>query len=129
MNLRLGNNAIIPSGSVVTIVLKKCKMPPTLAPLSGFIITSMDQYFNAIDIGRELILKNTAPGVDSSGQSKATITSNQGVLEKNSVYKFYINTVGNIPKDGYFTLKIPSTVGIPADPVSEMAIVCFSFCG
>ena len=88
MNLKLGNDAIIPSGSVVTIALKKCKMPPTLAPLSGFIITSTDKNFNAIDIGPELCLQNFAPGVDSSGQSKVLITTDPSVLKNNSTYKF-----------------------------------------
>jgi hypothetical protein len=76
MNLRLGNGDIIPVGVVVTIILRNCIMPPTLATLSGFNITSQDEFFNKIDIGPELSLTNSAPGSDTSGNSKATITSN-----------------------------------------------------
>lgn len=76
MNLRLGNNEIIPSGAVISISLQKCTMPPTLAPLDGFIITTQDSLFNYIEISSSLTLTNTAPGSDSSGNSKATITSN-----------------------------------------------------
>ena len=42
MNLRLGNTEIIPVSAVVTIILRNCIMPPTLATLSGFYITSQD---------------------------------------------------------------------------------------
>ena len=127
MDLRLGNTAVIPLGAVVTINLQKCVMPPTLAPLPGFIITTQDQFFNKIEIGPELTMTNTAPGVDSSGNSKATITSNEGVLETMSTYSFLIYTVGNIPQNGYFTLKIPLTVGLPSD-VSTMLFSCTAFC-
>jgi hypothetical protein len=72
-------------------------------------------------------MTNTAPGVDSSGNSKATITSNEGVLETMSTYSFLIYTVGNIPQNGYFTLKIPLTVGLPSD-VSTMLFSCTAFC-
>jgi len=127
MNLRLGNTEIIPVSAVVTIILRNCIMPPTLAKLSGFYITSQDKFFNKIDIGPELALTNTAPGSDTSGNSKATITSNTGVLATKSTYKFLIYIVGNIPKNGYFTLKVPLTVGLPSD-VSTMLFSCTSFC-
>jgi len=49
------------------------------------------------------------------------------VLEKDSTYSFLIYTTGNIPKGGYFTLKVPLSVGLPAD-VPLMDFVCTSFC-
>ena len=81
MDLRLGNTQIIPSGAVISISLQKCTMPPTLAPLDGFIVTTQDANFNKIEIGPPRTLTNTAPGSDTTRSSKATITSNQGVLE------------------------------------------------
>ena len=63
----LGNSAKIAAGAVVTVILNQCQMPPTLAPLTGFVITTTDSEFNLIEISPTLSVTNTAPGTDTSG--------------------------------------------------------------
>lgn len=61
---------------------------------------------------------------NTADQSGALITTNPGVLEKNAEYEFTIYTVGNIPKGGFFTLKVPQAVGLPSSDLSLMTFIC-----
>ena len=76
-----------------------------------------------------LSLENFQPANDASAllASSVEITGQRGVLETNTQYQFSIQTVGDIPREGFFTLTIPAGVGVPANPAT-FALNCILGC-
>ncbi len=79
----LQNSVIIPSGAVLTIVLSKLLMPPSLAPFSGINVNSGDADLYVIEEMDDLSMTNTLPGTEytTAYTSVAAITTLTGVLE------------------------------------------------
>jgi len=48
-------------------------------------------------------------------------------MEGNNEYKFQIFTIGDIPSGGFFTLTIPTSIGVPSDPTT-MKFTCLLNC-
>ena len=68
MNLLLNNDGFdFVENDVIKIVLNQIKLPPTTAPLDGFIIKSQDASFYAIDIGPAQSFEVDGPNTDTSG--------------------------------------------------------------
>lgn len=126
VKMLLKNTVVIPAGSVLSVTLTGILQPPSLAPLSGFIIFSGDTDFNKIEEATYPALTNDMPGDDDSAfqSSVAEITTLTGVLEEDQTYQFTIYTTNDIPLGGFWTLQIPTEVGLPDDPASDLVLTC-----
>jgi hypothetical protein len=73
-----------------------------------------------------MTLTNTIPGDENSVAgfvSTAQIKTLTGVYEKDQTYGFEVFLTGDIPMNGFITLKIPSIVGVPSS-ISSMTLEC-----
>jgi len=50
--------------------------------------------------------------------------TNTGVLEKDIKYQFEIYLTGDLPVNSYFTMIVPSEVGMPTNSVSGLEMEC-----
>lgn len=75
-------------------------------------------------------ITNTLPGTESttSYTSEASITTETGVLEEGQTYRFKVYMPGDLPKDSYYTLYVPTTVGMPSSGVSGLTLTCQQYC-
>jgi hypothetical protein len=126
IKILLENSAEIASGSVLTMDLEEILMPPTLAPMDGFIIFTGDEDFYKIEYADYMTLTNTLPGDETTtdNTSTATMEGLTGILETDETYEFSVQLTGDIPMDGYITLYIPETVEIPSGGASDLTLVC-----
>ena len=128
--INLQNSEVIAAGSVLTITMEKVMMPPTFKPLGNFIVYTGDSEFYKIEVADYMTLTNTIPGDENSIAgfvSTAEIKTLTGVYEKDQTYAFEVFLTGDIPMDGFFTLKIPTTVGVPSS-ISSMTLECTQSC-
>lgn len=67
-------------------------MPPTLAPMDGFIVYSGDSEYFKIENAEYMKLTNTLPGDESTNDnaSTATMATLTGVLEEDETYDFSV---------------------------------------
>ena len=56
------------------------------------------------------------------------IVSQKQINKKNSVYKFSIFVGSDMPKDSYWTLTIPSEVGLPSQGTTDLSVSCQTQC-
>lgn len=77
-----------------------------------------------------LSITNTEPGTesDSAFTSVASIETEKGVLEEGQTYKFVVYLNGDLPKDAWYTLLIPTAVGMPASGASGLTLTCLQYC-
>jgi hypothetical protein len=71
-------------------------------------------------------MTNTLPGTEytTSFTSSASITTLTGVLESDQTYSFKVYLTGDMPMNSYFTLSVPSLVGMPSAGVSGLSMTC-----
>ena len=105
-------------------------MPPSLAPLSGFIIFTADIDYNKIEQATYPTLTNTEYNDETTidFESQVEIVSQKQINKKNSVYKFSIFVGSDMPKDSYWTLTIPSEVGLPSQGTTDLSVSCQTQC-
>jgi hypothetical protein len=102
-------------------------MPPSLCPLTGIEVFTGDGEFYKIEYADYMQLTNTLPGTEltSTYTSIAAITSaNTGVLEEGQTYTFTVYPTGDLPMNSYFTLAVPSSVGLPSTPTLTCSQAC-----
>lgn len=105
-------------------------MPPSLCPLAGVVVFTGDTSYFKVEYSDYALLSNTLPGTEavSDYTSVASIETLTGVLETGQTYKFVVYLTGDLPKNGIFTLTVPSAIGLPADPTTGLALTCISYC-
>lgn len=130
LKILLGNGAIIATGSVVTVVVSEILMPPCLDPMDGIILYSGDTDYYEIEYATYMTIANSLPGDEDSTSynSVAEITTLTGVLEEDQTYSFSVYMTGDLPMSGYFTLKIPTAVGMPSAGINGLTLTCTSYC-
>lgn len=101
-------------------------MPPTICSFSGMTIYTADSNFNQIQITTSASITNSLPGNDATAvsTSTATIISSNVVSATGSTYQFTIYTTGDLPMYSYFTLYIPSSIGVPGDLILYCLYSC-----
>lgn len=105
-------------------------MPPNLQSVDGITVYSADTDYYEIEKASYATIMNLLPGDDStvSSTSVASMQGLTGVLETDQEYKFTVYLTGDIPMNGYYTLEIPTTVGLPASPATDLTLTCDSLC-
>lgn len=124
--MSLGNSVAIASGSVLTVKMNEILMPPSLSPMDGIYVFSGDDEFYKIEYAEYATISNTLPGDEDTTDytSSMSITTLTGVLEEDQTYEFSVYTTGDIPMNGYFTLYVPTSVGMPTNDVDDMTLTC-----
>jgi hypothetical protein len=101
-------------------------MPPTICSFSGLTIYTGDSNFNQVEITTSATITNSLPGNDATAVSAsiAKIISYNVVSATSSTYQFTIYTTGDLPMYSYFTLYIPTSIGVPGDLILNCLNLC-----
>jgi hypothetical protein len=105
-------------------------MPPTLKPIDGIEVFSGDEDYYIIEFATYAEISNTDPGDQFSTDftSSAEILTLTGVLEEDQTYFFKVYITGDLPMDSFFTMTIPTSVGLPSNDVSGLTLTCVAYC-
>lgn len=101
-----------------------------MASLDGFDIWTGDEYKQKIEEATYATLIVTNPATDGYAlqQSTAEITGLDGVLEEDILYSFSVYPVNDLPQNAYWTMFIPTAIGLPSDPASDLTFTCTLNC-
>jgi hypothetical protein len=101
-------------------------MPPCLQPVSGIKVYSGDTDFYKIEYSDYATLSTTLPGdaTTANYDSTAVIATLTGVSETDQTYRFSVALANDIPMNGYWTLYVPTTVGMPSNGISGLTLDC-----
>ena len=131
------NTVVLPKNGSLSVVISSLYNAPSFSPLTGFSFEtgltgtpSGIKTIYAIEKVSNNVMKLTNTEVANPLASSASITVNPAapIFSTNVSYVFTLVTVNVIPKGGYFTLTVPSTVIVPGDSVTGFTISCGAGC-
>jgi hypothetical protein len=126
LNIAFYNTEEVPAGEAFHCEFGNVQYPGNYMPISGFEISFGNADLQETFYGDFMTMETSEPGV-ATGATVSTGEKMDGVLQSNVEYNFSLTIASPIPMGGFFAITVPTEIGVPASPSTDMTFVC-SFC-